>query len=216
MAAKIKEEELQQYQRLRRLRSPSLETVAEYPKEDEMDLDDEHHDNIIDESGHASEASDNEVLPDFKESSQHERAIINTEADFDTELRKFIPSSPSTLIGDPVGKSSDEDQFHQNGDTVHPTTEAPEAESSLVEETAQWKSLRQLSTYREMSKDIGDEVLKEKKIKLGKGRKVNVQIKHRDVFKEGKRDAKEIEVRAARIECKKGRQQDDMDIDDSG
>lgn len=215
LAARIKEEELKQHQRLSRLRSSSLQTVPEYPTEYEMDMDDAHHDNRIEESGYASEASDNEVLPDFQESNQHDGATVNTEADFDTELRKFIPSSPSTLIGDARGQSSDEDHSQQNSNTVHTTTEAAEAETSQVEGTVEWKSVRQLTTYREMSKDIEDQVLKERKIKLRKKRKNNIQIKNRDVFKKGQQDAKKIEVRAARIESKRDRQQDDMDIDDS-
>ncbi len=62
--------------------------------------------------------------------------------------------------------------------------------------------MRQLTTFRDMSCDIEDDVLKKRGIKLRKGMKTGPEIKDRAAYKEGRKDSKKIEVKAARIEPK--------------
>lgn len=64
--------------------------------------------------------------------------------------------------------------------------------------------MRQLSTFRSMSRDIEEKVLEDSKLKLRAGRKMHVNIRDGDAFKEGQKDSKKINVRAARIEPKNG------------
>lgn len=60
--------------------------------------------------------------------------------------------------------------------------------------------MRQLSHWREMSKDIEDKVLRDQGIKLKKKKRVKRSVKDREVFRRGRKDSEKIELRAARIE----------------
>lgn len=203
LAAKIQGEESESQARLSRLRNPSLEPISEVDSDTEMDADDPdsgvpHDQEANDET--ADDVSDNEVLPDFAETGNGTSTTINAEADFDTELRKFIPADTpenhTSLHDNPAADSST-----KTGDDALQSSECTNEEAIPSEETYEWKSMRQLSVFREMSHDIEDKVLETNKIKLRKGRKKPHSIKNKDAFKEGQRDSKKIEVRAARIEA---------------
>lgn len=86
-----------------------------------------------------------------------------------------------------------------------PSTEEAADEATPLEETTQWKSMRQLSHWREMSQDIEDNVLKDQGIKLKKAKEVKRGVKDKQAFRRGLKDSEKIELRAARIEQGMGR-----------
>jgi len=205
LAARIREENIKQQVMLHRLRQPSPERHAGSETEDAMDVDDEDdHNNTSDHGGiegqgDADDVSDNEAPADFNENPGAAAETVDTRADFVTELRKFIvpESAPATNSQGVPSRAEYLDE-----DLVLPSTEEG-GEAIDIEETAEWKSMRQLSTYREMSKDIEASVLKAQKVKLRKGRKLKRSVKDKEAFKKGMKDSKKIEVRAARIEQNK-------------
>lgn len=60
--------------------------------------------------------------------------------------------------------------------------------------------MRQLTVFRQNVKEIEESVIKEHNVKLLTGRKRKRSVKDRDAFKQGRKDAKDINVRAPRIE----------------
>ena len=69
--------------------------------------------------------------------------------------------------------------------------------------TAEWKSMHQLTIFRQNLKEIEDSVLKAKGVKLNKGRRKKRSVKDREIFRQGRKDAGKINIRAARIEAGK-------------
>ncbi|KAL8750007.1 MAG: hypothetical protein Q9184_006590 [Pyrenodesmia sp. 2 TL-2023] len=139
-----------------------------------------------------ADTGNNEVLPDFTERDDNE-TLTDTAADFDTELQRSInPKRTQEYHGQPSPRPPAKPAL-----TVEREKEVAEAE----EETVAWQSMRQLSLYREMSRDIGKKVLEEMGIKkLATRRKKKKSIKDKDAFKQGRKDSKEISLRTARIE----------------
>ncbi len=205
LAARIREEDIKQQVMLHRLRQPSPELHAGSETEDAMDVDDrEDHNNSpdhggIEGQGDADDVSDNEAPADFNENPGAAVETVDTRADFDTELQKFIvpESAPATNSQGVPSRAEYLDE-----DSVLPSTEEG-GEAIDIEETAEWKSMRQLSTYREMSKASEASVLEAQKVKLRKGRKLKRSVKDKEAFKKGIKDSKKIEIRAARIEQNK-------------
>ena len=67
-------------------------------------------------------------------------------------------------------------------------------------EKTSWNSMRQLSAYRQISKDIEESVLKAHNIKPRNAKKVKRFIRDRNAYMRGGVDNKKINVRAARFE----------------
>lgn len=194
-AARLKDEDLKAARELERLRDPppaptstptppasSPEKAAEPADYIDYDMDG------FDDDG----SSDNEAMPDFND--QTAATVLDTAADFDTEMSQFIlpehdPEPIETRVERRCGP--------------HPprakSLMQPEQAGLDQEETAEWSSTKQLSTYRNYAKEIEDSVLKEKGIKLVKGRRAKRCVKDRDVFRIGRKDAEKINVKAARI-----------------
>ncbi|KAL8879473.1 MAG: hypothetical protein Q9198_002913 [Flavoplaca austrocitrina] len=147
----------------------------------------------------------NEIKPDFIEDNVHASIEADIQADFDTELQKYVvPNRPDDEMPSPSTIKGDQSPIDESpGDNSDPDKADPE--------TARWASMRQLATYREMSKDIEDNVLKTNNIKLRKGRKHKASVKNKVAYQEGKEDSKKIEIRAARIEAPSPHSSDDMD-----
>lgn len=218
LATRIKEEQSKEQERLAKLQ-PILETEE---SEDEMDIDDassiDDPEILRDAPGSASENEDchdpHEFIPDFDEFQDLTPKVVDTQADFDTELQKFIQPDSSLLNKRPRPKPALQESDSDGDDPSRsPGQEAPIEAAAMAEmappdealnpeETAEWKSMRQLTTFREMSHDIEDDVLKKRGIKLRKGRKKGPEVKDRAAYKEGRKDSKKIEVKAARIEHK--------------
>lgn len=235
-AAKLKQERLDEQRRLarlhldeerrlRKLRQPKVEEVPE--SEDEVARDENEAVMMdVDEAtgceplGHpedqTDDLSDNEISPDFHEDGHEIPPAVDTQADFDTELRKFLGSdTPNSPLHDLSESPWDSSASQSREPTPPPLPEESTNEEALLQvETAEWKSMRQLTTFREMSKDIEDTVLKDKGVKLKKGRKRAHIAKDKEAYKEGREDSKKVEVRAARIEAQQGHDADDMDLDE--
>ena len=213
LAARIKEEDIRQQAELHRLRQPPLEISQEAGADEAMEIDGtnsysdstDDHNNTADHDA-LDTTSDNEAPADFSASRDAATGPVDTAADFDTELQKFVvPESTPTMS--PVGVPSRAEFLDE--EPIIPTTESEEF--TEIEDTVEWKSMRQLSTYREMSRDIEASVLEAHNVKLRKGRKTKRSVKDKQAFKQGQHDSKNINVRAARIE--EGHNKDDMVVD---
>lgn len=146
----------------------------------------------LDDGDGLDDTEDNEVLPDFTERDEHE-TLVDTTADFEAELRRFVPPEHT--------REHHDEPLPRPPAKPTPTIQSGNVEAEAEEETVAWQSMRQLSLYREMSQDIGKKVLEEMGIKkLRMGRKRENDIKDSDAFKQGRKDSKEIRLRAARIE----------------
>lgn len=192
LAAKIRDEEAEE-----KFRHSLLQHLSLDDSDTEMDLDepDDSSDDGNDKAhGAADDASDNEpeVLPDFTEQDDS-ATTVDTGANLDVELRRFIPNEREK--NDSGGSS-----YLTSNTNVPTSTGSAHKRDKAEEESPTWKSMRQLSLYREQSNSVADDVLKERKLKILKGRKTKRVVKDRDAFKQGQRDSKEINVRAARIE----------------
>ena len=210
LAARIRGEDIQRQVELGRIRNPPLPSSPESVSEAEEEEEDneeaiKQEDSATDVDMGATEdsdnASENEAKPDFNEENVGER--IDTAADFDTELKRFIKPEP---ISEP-----EPDSFKLHEDSNPPSAkkkllEDPALHSenedteTMPEDTAEWRSMRQLTVFRQNVKEIEESVIKEKGLKLRKGRKLKRSVKDRRAWKQGRKDAKNINVRAPRIE----------------
>ena len=128
---------------------------------------------------------------------------MDTTADFDTELKKFIKSEPK------VEPEFDSSMLYEEPDPP-PATQKPredparpsenEDTEKKPEDTAEWRSMRQLTVFPQNVREIEESVIKENRLTLKKGRKRKRSVKDRDAFKQGCKDAKDINLRAPRIE----------------
>ncbi|KAI4273139.1 MAG: hypothetical protein LQ337_004844 [Flavoplaca oasis] len=211
LAAKIRQEDAEEDERLSRLRTGSslLDDAQEMIPDDEDKPNETDANaesgviNISDDEGPLDDPGQlDEVMPDFFESS--ENAEVDIQADFDDELQKFVVPDrnkdqpnrmPSPTNGNEGAVELDKLEF---SDDLLDDSDNSEQEDL---DDAKWASMRQLSTFRQMSRDIEDDVLKTNNIKLTKARKANRAIKDKTAFEEGREDSHKIEIRAARIEA---------------
>ncbi|KAI4092835.1 MAG: hypothetical protein LQ344_003200 [Seirophora lacunosa] len=224
LAAKIRDEEAKEQERQAMLFRVSIESESE--NENEMDLDDNAETSANDTDGSSEaetgahekadcedtsmdDASDNEVLPDFTE--DENATTVDAGANFETQLLKIsAPSQPR----DQGSLNLLPQQQCSNGLSIENTSSgmsnkqlsrrANDEGEGAEEETVQWKSRHQLTTYRKMSEQIAADVIKERKIKIRKKKKRLRVVRVMDAFKQGEADSKDINIRAARIE--KGRE----------
>ncbi len=71
-------------------------------------------------------------------------------------------------------------------DTALPFTEHVD-ELAELKESAEWKSMRQFSNRREMSKNIKNSVLEDKKVKLKKGKRLGEVSRTRALLRKDRR-----------------------------
>lgn len=183
---------------LYKLRNPSPESTPELASEDEMDVDETDNPGDTEGADDTGDVSDSGVVPVYSERHDAGAAAVTVDmrADFDTELNKsIVPDFVASTKN--LGMPSRKDFLDDNA--LLPSTEEDD-EVTDRDETAEWKSMRQLSHWREMSKDIGNSVLEENNIRLRSKRKTKKSIKDKAAFKKGQKDSKKIEMRAARIE----------------
>ena len=211
LAARIREEDIKRQVELNRLREDPLSTQRSESESDhamdvddgDVDNDDYGNDGIFDFGDVPAEPTadegENEVRPDFIEDQDKPALTVDTNADFEDELQKFIIPE-ETSKSQKANLPSRAEYLDDDDDPLLPSTEPAEDQVPEMEETAEWKSMRQLTVFREMSKDIEDSVLAAHKVKLRKGRKKKHSVKDKDAYKEGVEDSEKIEVRAARIE----------------
>lgn len=195
LAARIRAEDIQRQVELERIRNPPPSPSPEPEEENDMNIE-------MDAVEGADDASDNEVLPDFNEETPGEN--LDTTADFDTELMKFIKPDPEQ-----PQPELDSSMFYQEPGIPSATKKSREdpatpSENEDIEnrkeETTEWRSMRQLTVFRQNVKEIEESVIREKGLKLLKGRQGKRSIKDRDAFRQGRKDAKDINIRAPRIE----------------
>ena len=203
LAARIKEDDIRQQAELHRLRHLSREITPE----SDSTLEGESAMNDTDQPDDTNNTLDDEARANFSEKYDAAEAPVDTGADFDAELQKFIVPNAEPS-GDKSGMPSRGDFLDE--DDPLPSVEEGE-EVTQDEDTPEWKSMRQLSTWREMSRDIEASVLESHNVELINGRKAKRSVKDKDAFKQGQKDSKKIKVKAARIEQdKRGGDGEDM------
>ncbi|KAL8706257.1 MAG: hypothetical protein Q9201_000694 [Fulgogasparrea decipioides] len=214
LATKIREEDLEEKQRMNKLQTPSTTPVPEIKTEDntiasEDDVDVNQYISPDDSEGYRDTTGhlpcvalrptqSNKGVANFKETNLDTPVVVNTRGDFKTELHQFI-------------------KVKLSASKIYQKLRSTQQESSgldATEETVEWTSMRQLTLSREMSQDIEEHLLIDNNIKVGKRRKQKRKIKYRDAWREGWRDSKKIEVKAARIEPKTDHGNDEMDVED--
>ena len=188
IAARIREEEADDIARLSRLENPQPVPALKCRFAVDLDVDGQCEDlsgsTSDEEDSVVNDTADNEVLPDFIEDGHVAATTVDTEADFDAELQNFMR---------PKREEADDDEV--------PALPLRENSRDGILKAAQWSSMRQLTTFREMSHEIEDNVLRANKIKLCNSRsKRGAHLpKDKNAYREGKRDSEKIQVRAARI-----------------
>ena len=206
LAARMKEEDIKRQAELARLRvSPTPEVTDNIAIDgdagdgtDAGGFDDD--DGCDDDNGMpglTGPEPENEIQADYTEDQDKPAVKDDAAADFETEFQKYLVPE-ETIKAQKASLPSFEEYVDE--DIALPSTEPGEDHLPELEETSEWKSMRQLTVFREMSRDIEDSVLAEHKVKLRKARKGKTSIKDRAAYKEGKKDSRKIEVRAARIE----------------
>ena len=218
LAARLRDEDILRQKELSRLegrplpqtpsartptpRSPSPQSSPEHIRDATPGSAQDH-----DIDGFDSDAdSGNETMPDFNEEQQG--AAVDVDADFDTELQNFIvperePEPALRPEEEPMQSVDQSSQPSHANPSQGSSSSSPEQESKDMEETAEWRSMRQLTVFRQNLKDIEENVLKTKGVKLRRGKLRKRSVKDREIFRQGRKDAGKINVRAARIELGK-------------
>ena len=110
--------------------------------------------------------------------------MIDKEADFNAALQNFNKPEHEEDVDEVKGL---------------PTMETPIPNREKVERV-QTLSMRELTIFRDMSHDIEDKVFKRHKIMFRKPRKRSHDAKVKTAFKEGQRDSKKMQFKAARLD----------------
>jgi len=131
-----------------------------------------------------SNITDNEMVPDNSErlDAAAPTVTVHAEAEIDTEWNQFMEPDSITSTEQPALPSREE---FLDDDTALPFTEHVD-ELAELKESAEWKSMRQFSNWREMSKDINS-VLEDKKVKLKKGKRLGEVSRTRALLRKDRR-----------------------------
>lgn len=146
-----------------------------------------------------SEQSDGEdgIEADFDEDEDNQ--TIDLHGDFDEELKKFIKSEEDNEATN-VHPSPHVNVGNNGSNTIHMTEDDGSAASIKPEPDASWKSSMQLAKFIAQAEQIADDYLKEKGVKLYKGRKSKqFVIRNQTAYSQGVEDGKKIDVRQKRI-----------------
>ncbi|KAL8838373.1 MAG: hypothetical protein Q9170_002180 [Blastenia crenularia] len=212
LAARMREEEEEDKEKIAREQLAHLDLENGSDSDERMDADEDDATNPPDlgRAQSPDNASDNEVLPDFAEQGQGAAPRIDLTADFNTQLQQNLPREREKE--DIVSRDA-VDTGKNCGPITKDVDQATHVQETHVEETAEWKSTRQLGKYREAAMDIAESVVKEQGIKFRTRRKRTVNVKDMTAFEIGQAHSKEIDIRAARIERHDESQGDAMDMD---
>ena len=217
LAARLHDEDIQQQKELDRLRNPPPPPSPSPPSSPPRATDRTEYPSYnpyLDGFGTDADSDyDNESMPDFNE--EQRGAAVDVEADFDTELQNFIiPKREAEPDPEPDHPAEQDGQLSPADPPCAKSPSPIKQENEDPNETAEWKSMHQLTVFRQNLKDIEDSVLKAKGVKLSKGRRKKRSVKDREIFRQGRKDAGKINVRAARIEV--GKSQTPVEIGETG
>ncbi|KAF9636989.1 hypothetical protein BFW01_g7885 [Lasiodiplodia theobromae] len=152
-------------------------TPQDNGKEDENESDDDEPDFIHDDDENTDQhLCDTDKVIDDLVQNMNKRSSISP-------LR--VPRQPSPQLAPPSPKP-----------TTPSARESPEPEPH-------WKSAMQLMLFRDTAAKIADDFLKAKNQKLGRPRRRGAKPKDAKAFREGRKDAKKIDVRQKALEDKK-------------
>ena len=129
------------------------------------------------EDADTSDDEDFHVEPDFKE---EEDKPIDFTGDFEDQLRRMLPKGDTAT----------------SPETIASTT-IPETPKQI------WFTSQALVHFRQSAKKVAEEYLKKKDMKLSGGRKRKWTVKNTELYEEGVRDSKDVDVKRRRIEASK-------------
>lgn len=150
--------------------------------------------------GDGDDSSDEEegcgftVEPDFKE---EDGDLLDPTADLDEEIGRLLKRETSPPINlDAIKSEEKHSHFSTGADTAVPRDIA----MASAPAASLWKSEMQLIRFRQTSKKIGDDYLKQQNIKLGKSTQRYTSIKDSSAYCQGMKDSKKVDVRRRRLE----------------
>lgn len=135
------------------------------------------------------------VEPDFKE---EDGDLLDPTADLDEEIGRLLKREASPFISLDDIKSEEEKQSHSSTgvDTAMPRDIA----AASVPAASPWKSEMQLIRFRQTSKKIGEDYLKQQNIQLRKPARRYTGIKDGSAYCQGLKDSEKVDVRRRRLE----------------
>ena len=134
------------------------------------------------DQGYVSDDEDNEIEPTFKE---EDEKPIDFEADFEDQLREAMATQKSST-SDTAEDDIDDD--NNNNDRSDQLMASP------------WNSSQALVRFRQSSETVATEYLKAQNMKLGKAKKRKRTIRNDEVYRQGVKDSKDIDVKRRKIE----------------
>ncbi|GBF62747.1 hypothetical protein TMEN_5314 [Trichophyton mentagrophytes] len=151
--------------------------------------------------GDGDDSSDEEegcgftVEPDFKE---EDGDLLDPTADLDEEIGRLLKRETSPPINLDAIKS--EEEKHSHSSTGVDTAVPRDIAMASVPAASLWKSEMQLIRFRQTSKKIGDDYLKQQNIRLRKPTQRYTSIKDFSAYCQGMEDSKKVDVRRRRLE----------------
>ena len=134
-------------------------------------------DALLVEDDDASDDEDFRLEPTFKE---EDDKPIDVTGDFEDELQCMVPKEDAAASRKASTKT-----------TIHGTP------------TSVWFTSQALVHFRQSAKKVAEEYFKGKDIKVGAGRKRKYTVKSQELYEEGVRDSKDVDVKRRRIEASK-------------
>lgn len=155
-----------------------------------------------DDSGDDEEAGSGLTLePDFKEDGD----LLDPTADLDEEICRLLKREPSPFTSLDAIKSEGEEKLimpskREHSPTGADTTAPRDIAAASDPVMSLWKSEMQLIRFRQTSKKVGDDYLKQKNITLHKSKRRYTAIRDGPAYRQGVNDSNKVDVRRRRIE----------------
>lgn len=137
----------------------------------------------------------NEPFLTFKEEDEE---LLDPSISLEETLRRHIPMDADYMRQDIPVDDTDNDNSLQRDTPTKASTEATNPDTE--DQTVTWRSSTALIKYREDALKIAEDYLKEKDMKLKKGRKRNWNIIDQQSYDDGKVDSTKIDVKRRRID----------------
>jgi hypothetical protein len=222
LEARKKEEVEEDNRRLDRLKEPKAEPDIQDETLPEAKAEEKHEQTSIDQDRHVKiEVVDDEDMPPPPPPLWPRESINKGESDTPAEFSMGHGDSGFWGNGNDSDDDDDDDDSAADFDDndaidfgaidskVFPTPSSPgtskttQPSSSISkapkEEDSTWKSVHQLTTFRETSVAVADDYLKTQGIKLSKKAALKFELKDKRSYRQGIEDAAKIDVRRRRL-----------------
>ncbi|EGD87710.1 hypothetical protein H112_04178 [Trichophyton rubrum D6] len=135
------------------------------------------------------------VEPDFKEA---DGDLLDPTADLDEEIGRLLKREASPFISLDGIKSEEEKQSHSS--TSVDTAMPRDIPVASVPAASPWKSEMQLIRFRQTSKKVGDDYLKQQNIRLCTTARRYTDVRDASAYRQGLKDSNKVDVRRRRLE----------------